>query len=158
MHVCHGARLLPQAVKPLSGSIVETVHELCPILTEKADHKDSLGFHLDLETEARLRGVYHLTSEVPSTSAPSIGLKEQPTTLRDLLIDSNSNGSSFILSTRIAFSVILTSWVQQLHMSGWIRDSWSKEDIILVKENAMDDTKALNGFSPYLICAFTPEG
>lgn len=126
---------------------MKLVQNLCPFLCEQSGPLGSLGFSLD--AKGRLYGTYEPPCQPVCPSKHLVSLE-------DLLSKSTSSNKRRAPSDedRYLLVVILASSLLQLHAMPWLREPWSKRDILFSDNLENDDESAINVRHPVILTTY----
>jgi hypothetical protein len=139
----------PAALSKIDQNTLQDLKDLCTPIRQAQAKKPCLGFCLD--PAGKLRGVYPV--ETPIRSIP------RTITLKEVLAASASPVSSMLKISRkerMNLAVILACSYLQLQGTPWLKDTWSKEDIVFNGDIMSTSIQPCDMEEPYIICEFRP--
>ncbi|KAI9764814.1 MAG: hypothetical protein M1839_005706 [Geoglossum umbratile] len=140
----------PQTLAPvIEQNNLQELKDLCSTIKHAQSARPCLGFCLD--NEGRLRGIYPVEKLMRSTKGT--------TTLKELLAASPTSTPQMpklSRKERMTLAVIISSSYLQLQATPWLKDTWSKEDIVFDEDMDTTSIRPLNVDQPYIVHGFQP--
>ena len=141
--------------KPISSPQVDQrslqeLTDLCSALKQAQVTKPCLGFCLD--AQGKLRGVYPVEKRLRP--------KNGTITLKEILTASSLPSQSLLKMSRkerMSLAVILSSSYLQLQATAWLRDTWSKEDIVFDGDVNTTSVRPFNADLPSIALDLRPQ-
>lgn len=128
---------------------LQELKDLCSAIKQAQSAQPCLGFCLD--NEGKLRGVYPVENRMRSTKGTI--------TLKELLAASSASTPNMLKLSRkerMTLAVILSSSYLQLQATPWLKDTWSKEDIVFDGDMSTRTLRPFNVDQPYIAQEFHP--